>query len=263
MCPQVVATCTQCQTQELRSISFEDEPRILGVKREPAVQATQMYGKVNSLWDVQTRFSPGYVLDNVPALSLAARYSSVMRNIKTRWMFGIEPRVDAETGGRKVVPKVEGSKATRRLLPDGYIGNIGLEIDEGGKPFLRRPHGAEFLYPTKEQLQESKAVGTLFYEIHPDYWGQGIMTEALTGIIEFAFETLHLSAIIIDPMVGNVASEKLAQRLGGKITGTKKSPGYPKQTIYKITPPAAGLGEETGKRCCRWCVFKLSSSFQS
>ena len=72
-------------------------------------------------------FSRGYVLDNAPALSvrLLTGRSDAKRDMRNRWMFGIEPRTDETSGGRKLSPKVEGSQAHWRLSPDGYIGNIG------------------------------------------------------------------------------------------------------------------------------------------
>lgn len=80
------------------------------------------------------------------------------------------------------------------------------------------------------------------------------MTEALTAAIAFAFDTLHLSAVVIDPIVGNIASEKLAEHFGGVFEGTKRIASFlPKQKVYRITAPLAVNEEESPVRCCRWC----------
>jgi ribosomal-protein-alanine N-acetyltransferase len=52
------------------------------------------------------------------------------------------------------------------------------------------------------------------YELMTDYWGQGIMTEALGAILRFGFETLGLHSVEaqIDPQ--NLASRKVLEKLG-------------------------------------------------
>lgn len=62
------------------------------------------------------------------------------------------------------------------------------------------------------------------YTIAEDYWGQGLATEAAQGILDYGFETLQLSRLIclIDP--DNVASQKVAQKIGMKFE--RKVDGY-------------------------------------
>ena len=52
------------------------------------------------------------------------------------------------------------------------------------------------------------------YTIAREYWGQGLATEAARGILEYGFAQLHLSRLIclIDPE--NVASQKVAEKIG-------------------------------------------------
>lgn len=86
------------------------------------------------------------------------------------------------------------------------------------------------------------------------------MTEALTAIIAFAFDTLHLSSIIIDPIVGNTASEALAQHFGGKPYKVLRHTLYSKrkQRVYRVAPPLVPeWGDERPERCCRWCVAAI------
>ena len=86
------------------------------------------------------------------------------------------------------------------------------------------------------------------------------MTEALKGIIDFAFNTLHLSSILVDPLSSNEASVKIAERLGGIFEGTKKIQGSSSkvQKVYRISPPTLGgsqeapMAEERPIKCCRW-----------
>ncbi|MCD9028604.1 GNAT family N-acetyltransferase [Luteimonas sp. BDR2-5] len=64
-------------------------------------------------------------------------------------------------------------------------------------------------------------VGFVF---HPDAWGQGYAREAATAAIDWAFDTLGWDEVIhcIDP--DNVASQRLAQRLGSVNSGPGRLP---------------------------------------
>lgn len=52
------------------------------------------------------------------------------------------------------------------------------------------------------------------YILHPDYWGQGLATEALTAVIGHVFATRDLDAIKADVDPRNAGSLKLLARLG-------------------------------------------------
>jgi ribosomal-protein-alanine N-acetyltransferase len=52
------------------------------------------------------------------------------------------------------------------------------------------------------------------YELARPYWRQGIMTEALAAIIGFGFRDIGLNRIQAVLMPGNVASERLLEKLG-------------------------------------------------
>ncbi|MDR2274748.1 MAG: GNAT family N-acetyltransferase [Sphingobacterium sp.] len=51
------------------------------------------------------------------------------------------------------------------------------------------------------------------YELHPDFWQQGLMTEAISTIISFGFENYKLNRIeaFIDP--DNLASRRLLEKM--------------------------------------------------
>jgi ribosomal-protein-alanine N-acetyltransferase len=52
------------------------------------------------------------------------------------------------------------------------------------------------------------------YLIDKSYWGQGLATEAAMGILQYGFEQLNLTRLIclVDP--GNIASQKVAEKIG-------------------------------------------------
>ncbi len=52
------------------------------------------------------------------------------------------------------------------------------------------------------------------YILHPDHWGQGLAFEALSAVIERAFERFDIPAITADCDPENVGSLRLLARLG-------------------------------------------------
>lgn len=68
------------------------------------------------------------------------------------------------------------------------------------------------------------------YDLKPEYWNQGITTEALCEIIRAAFAGLlpcgPLHRIQADTIPGNVASEKVLLKTGFKEEGTRRECAY-------------------------------------
>ena len=54
------------------------------------------------------------------------------------------------------------------------------------------------------------------YTLAQEYWGQGLATEVAKAILQYGFETLYLSRLIclIDPE--NIASQRVAEKMGMK-----------------------------------------------
>jgi len=57
------------------------------------------------------------------------------------------------------------------------------------------------------------------YDMHPDFWGKGYMTEAVRAIIEFARDKMKIRCIETGMDEENVNSIKLAERLGFEYIG--------------------------------------------
>ena len=58
------------------------------------------------------------------------------------------------------------------------------------------------------------AVCEIHYDMHPDFWGNGYMTEAMRAIIEFARNKMKIHYIEVPVDKENVRSIKLVERLG-------------------------------------------------
>lgn len=50
------------------------------------------------------------------------------------------------------------------------------------------------------------------YNLHPDYWGKGIMQEAMLEVLRYGFEVMMLNSIEANVNPGNKASIKLLER---------------------------------------------------
>ena len=69
------------------------------------------------------------------------------------------------------------------------------------------------LYERRHQRAE------IGYELHSDYWRQGIMSEATEAVLNFCFEQLGLHRVEADVVEGNVASAALLKKLGFTLEG--------------------------------------------
>ncbi len=70
----------------------------------------------------------------------------------------------------------------------------------------------------------------LGYWLGKKYWRQGFMSEAVTALINFAFEELKLNRIILPAYVPNVGSNGLAKKLGFTLEGTTRESARTKST---------------------------------
>jgi ribosomal-protein-alanine N-acetyltransferase len=75
------------------------------------------------------------------------------------------------------------------------------------------------------------------YDLHPDYWRQGFMTEALTAIISFCYGEdflFHLNRIRALTEMDNIASKALLCKLGFVEEGILREYGYWKDQYHDV-----------------------------
>ncbi|MBX3114081.1 MAG: GNAT family N-acetyltransferase [Fimbriimonadaceae bacterium] len=72
---------------------------------------------------------------------------------------------------------------------------------------------------TLHAIQTQCSRAELGYALHPNFWGQGLMHEALIALIGYAFDEANLLRIEADIEPNNVASAKALIRLGFKKEG--------------------------------------------
>lgn len=64
-----------------------------------------------------------------------------------------------------------------------------------------------------EQMDDMNAV-ELGYDFRSDFWNQGYATEAACAVRDYAFEVLRLPELISLIRVGNLASQRVAEKVG-------------------------------------------------
>ncbi len=64
--------------------------------------------------------------------------------------------------------------------------------------------------------------GEVGFDLAPAWWGKGLMSEAMTAVIQYGFERLRLSEINAITAVGNRRAQRLLKRLGFRDGGGKK-----------------------------------------
>ncbi|GAA5958827.1 hypothetical protein JCM21900_003938 [Sporobolomyces salmonicolor] len=276
----------------LRPVELGDNPRIFKIKNDRLVSSTQLYGEVNDPDVCLTYFTKGYIGNQVPVLDSTGSHG----NGRLRYVFAIEPRVGKDNK-RMVEKKASYAGVRHDLDENGYIGNIAIELTATGTSasgYGRADIGVEprfgevFYYPTRDEFADV-AEAVLFYELHPNFWRQGIMSETIKAVLTFVFQDLGLPAAVVDPQAKNPSSIRLAEKAGFTYVQDKKSFAGTVQKVYRLTAEEWEKGRrkkkkkkskaknveavvatepregtepeealETGRqKCCRWCVRVL------
>jgi ribosomal-protein-alanine N-acetyltransferase len=76
--------------------------------------------------------------------------------------------------------------------------------------------------------------GEIGYELHPDFWGQGYMHEALDAILDFGFTELQLNRIEALVMVENAPSAQRLRDLGFQEEGVLRQHDYFKGSFHDM-----------------------------
>lgn len=71
------------------------------------------------------------------------------------------------------------------------------------------------------------------YQLLPEWWREGYGVEVLHAVLDFAFTILNLPKVVAETQSANIASCKLLEKLGMKVTETVIRFGE-KQSIYSL-----------------------------
>ena len=113
-------------------------------------------------------------------------------------MAGWAPHRNLEES-RQILSRFIAEKRTFALEYKGnVIGSLGIE------------HYDESLYPEFDRLQ----VREIGYVLSKDYWGQGLMPEAVQAVIAYLFDTVGLDLILVGHFDQNSRSRRVIEKCG-------------------------------------------------
>ena len=73
------------------------------------------------------------------------------------------------------------------------------------------------------------------YELHPDFWNKGYLTEILKVVVEYGFKELDIDRIEAEVMQGNAASERVLAKAGFTREGVLRHWMYWDNKHYDMT----------------------------
>ncbi|WP_083477147.1 GNAT family N-acetyltransferase [Lacinutrix algicola] len=83
-------------------------------------------------------------------------------------------------------------------------------------------------------FSEDRKTAEVGYDLLPDYFRKGYMSEALKAVIELGFIDLNLNTIEAFTHVENESSKRLLVACGFVHQPERKDPGFPKNSIYAL-----------------------------
>jgi ribosomal-protein-alanine N-acetyltransferase len=74
--------------------------------------------------------------------------------------------------------------------------------------------------------------GVVGYELHPAFWGRGLMTEALRVVVRRGHQEFRLNRIEAWTLPGNAASDRVLEKAGFQYEGTLRQRGWFKDAFH-------------------------------
>jgi ribosomal-protein-alanine N-acetyltransferase len=76
------------------------------------------------------------------------------------------------------------------------------------------------------------AMGEIGYESHPEFWGRGLMTEAVRAVVACGHGQFKLNRIEAWTLPGNAASDRVLVKAGFNYEGTLKQKAWFKGAFH-------------------------------
>ena len=141
-----------------------------------------------------------YCMEDIPSMVQHANSWKVARNLRD-----VFPHPYTEKDARDFVAL---------CVQNEGRGQLCRAIDVGGQAV-----GTISLTVGRDVYRKS---GELGYWLGEDFWGQGIMTEAVREICRLAFETWEIERIFAEPYADNLRSRRVLEKAGFSLEGTMR-----------------------------------------
>jgi RimJ/RimL family protein N-acetyltransferase len=76
------------------------------------------------------------------------------------------------------------------------------------------------------RIDKKSKWGELGYESHPDFWGKGLMTEAVYAVVGCGHQSFALNRIEAWTLPGNAASDRVLEKVGFRYEGTLRQKAW-------------------------------------
>ena len=130
---------------------------------------------------------------------------------------------------------IKDSESFLDLVVEGYrngeLGSWGMVDRESGKLIGTCGYDGSW-FPAHARAE-------IGYAISRQYWGRGLMPEAVTALLEFGFSRMELNRIVARCFPENIASERVMQKVGMTYEGTLREhlflkDAYQSLKVYSI-----------------------------
>lgn len=116
--------------------------------------------------------------------------------------------------GREKMKSYSEAEMKYSQLTEDFESRKGIRWAISKKPDLKMIGSGGFWKIMKENFRAE-----IGYELLPEHWRKGIMTEALRAMIKFGFEVMKLHSIEANTDPENTASNRMLDKLGFKLEG--------------------------------------------
>ena len=96
---------------------------------------------------------------------------------------------------------------------DGKLISWAMELRDNGKMIGRCGLVDQSFFHSRADIS---------YAMNRNYWGEGLMSEAMKEVVRYSFETLELNRLGAGVLPENIASIRILEKLGFKYEGTRR-----------------------------------------
>ena len=148
--------------------------------------------------------------EDAESVAVAANNERIARNLRNVFPHPYT-LADAEWYVNDCIAHGEEHQITRAIVVDGKaVGSIGIFV--------------------KDDVYEKS--GELGYWLAEEYWGKGIMTEAVIRICREAYEKFDIIRIFAEPFAHNMGSRRVLEKAGFTCEGIMRDGVYKNGKVY-------------------------------
>lgn len=148
--------------------------------------------------------------EDAEAIAIAANNPHIAANLRNSFPCPYT-LADAEWYVQDCIARGEAHQLTRAIMIEGKaVGSIGI-------------FGKDDVYEKSAELG---------YWLAEDYWGKGVMTEAVRRLCKEAFDRFDILRIFAEPFAGNQGSRRVLEKAGFLCEGTMRNGVYKNGQVH-------------------------------